>query len=423
MNQNISTLNQNIDSSKNLNSARLMIFELSAGGHYPEYLTHLINYWQQNDYGNLFLVISNQFSQKHPEVVELASDCISFIFITPQEEQSLPIANSTKKRIVRAFQEFELAAKYARKLQATEILFTYLDTRQIPLAVGKKLPCSCSGIYFRSRFHYGKLTKDKADWRENFLRWQEKLLLQLALKNAQLKYIFSLDPFAIKYFPTLPPGVQAIALPDPVAIDSNIVNNFLELKASLGIESQRKTFLLFGGLTRRKGILPLLDALHTLSPKLGQKICLLLVGSISKEFQQLIQPKIECARQVNAVQIISEYRYVSETETRQYFQLADFVLALYQRHVGMSGIILRAAAAHKPILSSNYGLMGEITRRYRLGLTVDSTKPQEIATGLRQLLTKSPEKFMDGDRAKQFVLQNSPSNFARTIFKHLHTAQ
>jgi glycosyltransferase involved in cell wall biosynthesis len=99
--------------------------------------------------------------------------------------------------------------------------------------------------------------------------------------------------------------------------------------------------------------------------------------------------------------------------------MADVILAPYQRHVGMSGILLLAAAAQKPVLSSNYGLMGEIVRRYELGLTVDSTEPKEIAKGLTRFLVEDSDKLCDRAKMKSFAEQNSAEEFARVIFEHL----
>ena len=411
------------------NVSKLMVFELSSGGHYPEYLTHLINYWHQADLKeNLLLVVSNQFCQKHPEVVDLVGKKVSLTTITPSEEQKLVVASSTAKRIIRAFQEFKLAAKYAEKLRANEILFTYFDTRQLPLAFGKKLPCPCSGIYFRPRFYYGNLTGDRINWQEKLARWQEKWLLAKALKNSQMKCVFSLDPFAVKYFPKLSSQVKAFFVPDPVetSFNSNTNTNIDrdQLRANLEIEPHRTVFLLFGGLTKRKGILPVLKAIGSLEPDLAQKISLILAGPASVEFQTKIQQEIANITKFLPVQIITNYRYInSEAEKKRYFQVSDVILATYQRHVGMSAIIVRAAAAQKPVMSSDYGLMGEITRRHQLGITLDSTNHLEIAQGFRQLLAKPPNEFLDREGANQFARQNSAVNFAHTIFQHLNITQ
>lgn len=408
---------------KNSNQ-RLVLFELSCGGHYPEYLSHLIKYWYEQKLSEDFiLVVSPQFLQRHPEVVDLTANqtdnSVKFITITDTEVAKLTQANTTYKRIKRAFQEFNLAQKYAKILQADHILFTYFDTRQIPLAFGKKLPAAVSGIYFRPRFHYEEFDCVPVSWQEKLIIWQEKLLLRVNLNNSQLKNLFCLDPYVVKYLESYPTKVKVLPLADPVSIDSHLTSDTEQLKTSLGIEPERKVFLLFGGLTKRKGVFPLLKALTLLSIPENQKLCLLLVGSITSEFKQKIQPQIDQLVQSKGIQIISDYNYVSDDKVQQYFQLADVILALYQRHVGMSGILMRAAAAGKPVLSSNYGLMGEITRRYQLGIDVDASNPEAIALQLRQLISKPAIEFANEDLMKLFTTQNSATNFASTIFHNL----
>ncbi|MGB5714087.1 MAG: glycosyltransferase, partial [Waterburya sp.] len=135
--------------------------------------------------------------------------------------------------------------------------------------------------------------------------------------------------------------------------------------------------------------------------------------------KQSIETQVETFCRTKPVQIIGHYQFVPEQDVSQYFQLADFVLAPYQKHIGMSGILLLAAAAQKPILSSNYGLMGELVRQYQLGLTVDSTLPQEIADGITECLHKSPEQLGDRQKMKTFAEQNSAERFAQVIVEHL----
>jgi glycosyltransferase involved in cell wall biosynthesis len=99
------------------------------------------------------------------------------------------------------------------------------------------------------------------------------------------------------------------------------------------------------------------------------------------------------------------------------------VLALYQRHVGMSGILVLAAAAQKPVLSSDYGLLGELTHHWRLGITADSTNPVDISKGLTQLLEEDLKKLGDITSMKVFAEQNSAENYAQVIFQHYLLSQ
>ena len=145
-----------------------------------------------------------------------------------------------------------------------------------------------------------------------------------------------------------------------------------------------------------------------------------LVGKTNATEQSMIQQKIVALRQTCPIQLVECYEFVPENEVPTFFQLADVVLATYQRHVGMSGILLLAAAAGTPVLSSDYGLMGELVRVYQLGLAVDSTMPAEITKGLSRYLLESPETLGDRTQMKLFAEQNSVDRYTRTIFQHLY---
>ena len=91
------------------------------------------------------------------------------------------------------------------------------------------------------------------------------------LKHPQLRHLFCLDPFAVEPLTRLSRHVRPIALPDPVQLPQFAMCP-CDLRQKLDIEPGRTVFLLFGSLTARKGIYPLLDALSHLSPQLCQQI-------------------------------------------------------------------------------------------------------------------------------------------------------
>jgi glycosyltransferase involved in cell wall biosynthesis len=135
-----------------------------------------------------------------------------------------------------------------------------------------------------------------------------------------------------------------------------------------------------------------------------------------------MQPKIAELRQTHPIQLIECYDFIPENEVSKYFQMADVVLAPYQRHVGMSGILLLAAAAAKPVISSDYGLMGELVLRYQLGLAVDSTKPTEIAQAIAHCLSEKTSTIGNPAQMKKFAEQNSIERYASTIFQYLENS-
>lgn len=401
----------------------LMLFDLSIYGHHSSYILHLINYWIDKDVlANLNIVVSSKFIKEHYDVVKIASDSyhknINFIPIAQEEEVRLKPRNSVINRTVRAFQEWNLFCRYASFLKATQCLIMYFDTCQIPLVLGMKPPCVFSGIYFRPTFHYSNFSNYIPTWKNRVQQWRENFLLSRVLRNPQLKTLFCLDPFAVKDIENFHGQAKAIHLPDPVLLN-NKAELQTDLRESLGIHSHRLVFLLFGALTERKGIYQLLDAIKYLPTEICDKICLLLIGEANDENQMLIQSKISAIRKSQPVQIVSHYNFVPEQEVQKYFQIANVVLAPYQRHVGMSGILLLAAAAQKPVLSSNYGLMGEIVERYKLGITVDSSVPEEIAKSLSHFLLEPHEQLCDKSQMHLLAKQNSAERFASVIYQYV----
>lgn len=402
----------------------LMLFDLSIRGHHPSYIRHLIQYWQAQELrGRLVIVVSPEFLQEHAEVVALAAlepqSTVKFVAIQAAEAEALRSRKSALNRMIRALQEWRLLATYAARLEASHCLVMYFDTYQLPLALQRPFPCPVSSIYFRPTFHYPTLTRTTPNWKEQLQQWREKWVMRQVMHHRRLDTLFSLDPFVIPHLRQLSHQTQAVHLPDPVEVAAPVALSQVEaLRQHLGIEAGRRVLLLFGALTERKGVFPLLEALAELPPDCCQQICLLLVGE-SKIAAQ-IDAQLVKLRQAQPLQAIAHYQFVPEAAVQVYFHLADLVLAPYQRHVGMSGILLQAAAARKPVLSSDYGLMGAMVHRYGLGLAVDATRPAAIAEGICRFLRAAPGTVGDRDRMQALAEENSAHRFAQVVFEHLY---
>ncbi|MGL5876481.1 MAG: glycosyltransferase, partial [Xenococcaceae cyanobacterium] len=405
---------------------RVMLFDLALGGHHGGYIQHLIDYWCDRDLtGSLDIVVLPQFLEIHSDTIDAAlkhqNPKINFIPIAPEEVPDLNTRNSFIRRSVRNFQEWQLFCKYARALKATDGLLMYFDTYEMPLAIGMPSPCPFSGIYFRPTFHYNHFADYVPSRKDSLQQWREKFAMSRILRHPQLQNLFCLDPFVSKYLEQFRGTARAVYLPDPVQLYDTYKIQPKQLKNKLGIDSNRLVFLLFGAIDRRKGIYQLLEALGNLPAQLASQLCLLLVGPLGadEKDREKMQNIITQLHQSLPIQIVIENRFVADREIEPYFQLADVILAPYQRHVGMSAILVRAAFAQTPVLSSDYGLMGEITRRYQLGITVDATAPKEITKRLTQLLLKSPAAFGDREQMKYFAEQNKSEKYTSIIFKNI----
>lgn len=406
------------------NERQIMVFDLDFDGHHANYIQHLIEYWcQKKLLGNLYIVVSPEFAVQRPQVAQIAQVAqkyhVHLVPITKEEQATLRPKETAVDRKLRNFQEWGLLYRYALQLKAVHCVVMYLDTFFFSLACGVNAPCDFSGIYFRPTFHYDEFANYLPSKKERIQQWLEKLILSRVLSNPKLKTLLCLDPFVVKHLKGFRTEAEIVHLPDPVLSDCTREIQENNLGNQLKIAPDKKVFLLFGSLSQRKGIFQLLQSIELLPVELCPHLCLLLVGQTPLQEQTKIDVEIERISRSYSVQIIKNYQYISEADVRAYFQLADVVLAPYQNHVGMSGILLLAASNQKPVLSTDYGLMGEVVRRYQLGLTVNSTIPREIARGITQFIRQSPDRLCDFEQMKTFAEQNSVENFARTIFQHL----
>ncbi|MGA1132958.1 MAG: glycosyltransferase family 4 protein [Prochlorotrichaceae cyanobacterium] len=404
-------------------SARLLLFDLSIYGHHPGYIQYFLKYWQQlGASGTVFVLVCNEFLREHRDVVEygqsLNADQIQFIAISDREEASLRPRSNGINRNLRNFQEWFLLCRYAKRLQVDHALVMYYDTYQYPLALRLNPVCSVSGIYFRPTFHYATFAQHHSQNQNT--RW-ERFILDRVLANPKLHALFSLDQFVVQYYAKEVKKLshKLIHLADPVEIQTYTEPDLRKIKTLLNIDPHRKLFLLFGALTERKGISKLLQSLWLLNPEDYQNIALAIVGEASPDQREKIETQIVSLCHKFPIQIYRNYQFVPEADVQAYFEVSDLILAPYQNHVGMSGILILAAAKQKPVISSNYGLMGEIIQRYQLGLAVDSTDPQSIAQGIQRYLNNQSQVLWNQETMQQFALQNTAEKFASTLLQVL----
>jgi glycosyltransferase involved in cell wall biosynthesis len=423
----------------------LMLFDLEVGGHHAGYIRHLLHYWPSkrdsvpagfafHELMRISVVVSPEFMRKHLDVVNNITTAANVEWVAISEAELSWYRASFGSLVKRAYVEWRLFCRYAKRLGANQALIMYLDRFQLPLALQLPVPCDLSGIYFRPTFHYQTFLGYNPSLKDRFRAWRQSLLWRLACRHPRLKVLFSLDPLAVEPLQRLgkiscPLGANVVHLPDPVEgypkeTDSRTTN---ELRDELGIEVGRRVFLLFGMLDARKGIYQLLDALRLLPAQTAAQLSLLLVGPLVKAdeandalpSEHPIKPKIDSISRSEPVQIILHNQFITDEQIQPYFDIADVILAPYQRHVGMSAILVRAAAAGKPLLASTYGLMGELVRQRSLGITVDSTQASEIAKGVSAFLEGKPTEMFDSQSAAEFAGENSAEGFAGVVWDAL----
>jgi len=408
-------LHPNIETNQmdNRSLPRVLAIDFDIRGHHADYVLNFANAWARvRPPAQICFLLSSSFIDLHQEVVnvlrQLPESHIALVSLTREEQLRLD-----RRRRLRHLTGWNLFCHYARKLHASHALFMYGDCFQVPAIIGKTAPCTFSAIYFRPTFHYHTFERADRGFRERFKAWRKQIVLKRFLKCKQLKELYCLDSLAVEYIQSrfVPaPRVSTIAdvfskTPDP-EIETSGDQELHELRDQLGIEKGRRIFCLLGVLDSRKGPIQLLESVQYLSPSIGRHVCLLVLGYVPEGDPQGVHAMANRMNNVNGVQIILKDQYIPSDRVQQYYLLSDVILTTYQNHMGSSSALVRACDAGKPILSSDYGYMGEMVRRHGLGITINSISPQEIAKGVSILMPPMPDDLYSPKNAALIASKN-----------------
>ena len=88
----------------------------------------------------------------------------------------------------------------------------------------------------------------------------------------------------------------------------------------------------------------------------------------------------------------------------------DVVCTPYPYYRGPASILLRAAASHKPVLSSNFGWLGWITERFALGKTCNVTDRVAFRMSIVEALDSSCD-YSQGDSVTLLLQFHDWRNF------------
>ena len=393
-----------------ISSKNILLFEPDSSGHHPGYLYHLIINFLENNYSfNLVVLVTPDFFEKHSQIIQKThSPRVKWIKFSDTEFndwQKIKEKSVTK----RSFFEWELLRKYIVETKSVSAFLMYIDYMQIAMLTQKALSCPISGILFRPTL----VNYPSHSFKEMVNSWRKNLTLQYFVRHKSLDSLFNLDTFATDYIKKHWQTNKVKFLPDPVQVypSSKSVD---KLKIELGIEPHRKVFLIFGFLDSRKGIAEVMDAISLIQRENSSKGTLLIVGPWEESERLKFNLTIENIQQNTDFQIIIKDEFVQDEDIQSYFEVSDYILALYTKHIGMSAIMVRAAAAQKPFLTHNFGLMGKIVIENQLGMIIENDLAKKMETLLSENVSVGNKEKM-----KEFAELNSAENYAKVILQEL----
>jgi glycosyltransferase involved in cell wall biosynthesis len=399
----------------------LLLFDLYHRGHHGQHIRVLMEHWLRHDLpGRLDIVVSHEFGERFPELLDAARNARGIAFHPTGE----PVRLHDKTGRLAVLKNDRRIGRLLRRAvvqhRPDHCMMMYFDHVQFSLATDMRFdfPVRLSGTYFRPSFYYRRAKAAPFAPRAVVDDLQKRALLRLALRNPHVDTLFCLDPYAVAPIESLGTSASVVHLPEPFEVDPPQTEAPDDTRRRLQVEEGRQVLLLFGSLDPRKGVLELLEAFRALPDDLARRACLVMAGETTAIHHEMTEA-MAALRRRDALQVVHLDTFVSDEEMHSLFRAAALVLVPYQRHVGSSGVVVRAAAAGVPVLGPDYGMLGTLIRDRRLGLSVDTTQPAEIARGLARFLDPDAAYPFEVGAAQAFAAANTEEAMAETIFGHV----
>ena len=225
-----------------------------------------------------------------------------------------------------------------------------------------------------------------------------------------------LDPWILRGLGDSAPAARFRLIPEPVEERTAIDRD--EARRRLAIPTGGRYVAMVGTLEPRKGIEELLAAFEhsTLSP--DDRV--LLVGRATPPIRELLQTRYD--QLIRQQRIVVVDRYVSDEELAAAFFAADVVAVTHPRQIGSSGTLVRAAAAERYLLTSDFGWVGWVTKLFQLGSAVNVADVAALSAALTTALERSAD-YRCSEAANRFcrfhTVHNQKAHWVQEIAKEL----
>lgn len=302
--------------------------------------------------------------------------------------------------------------KWNSKVKIREIFLPYFDPISKPfMLLGSPFGGSAlRAIYMRPPI---KMFEVGCSWWQKYLFF---VVMYLILSSNKLKKLYILDVRAQievssrKLFSNKERS-KIILLKDPACSIENLAPDEVEtVRGIFGIDG-KLVLLVFGAISKRKGVYELLDAFLKFEDCFEDWV-VLIVGQQDIEFEVALNSG-RWADLLKKKILISINSFIADEDLDLYIRVSDVVWGAYSDHLHMSGVIVRAGMSMKPVVCGNSGLIGWYADSAKIGPKINlSLESIKIALGE---LSSAENRLKYGRNGKSIFHENTWENFSNKI--------
>ena len=340
------------------------IFDFYLGGHHIEYLHHIYMYAIEDVETSYTFILPSNFSIFGKQMLWPNAENVRFIFYELDDKYVRSLKAFEKARLLS-----KLLNKYAKETGINEffLIETMVFMPYLPFYIGRKIKIT-SILYSLSLFNKDVSFKGRAY--SYFLYW-------LLAKSPCFKKICLLNSTeAVDYYNKKYQTNKFSFLPDPF-VPIKCAKSPIDIREYLDIASSKTVFIHFGGLTKRKGTLDILDALFLVDESKLEKKCFIFAGRVIEDIRDEFYDKVE--RLKAKVQIVIFDKFCEYSLFAEICTIADYIIIPYKNTAQSSGVCSYAAQFGVPVIGPHEGLLGYLIRDNEIGHTIKNINAEKIA--------------------------------------------
>ncbi|HVZ63794.1 MAG TPA: glycosyltransferase [Lacunisphaera sp.] len=143
-------------------------------------------------------------------------------------------------------------------------------------------------------------------------------------------------------------------------------------------------FLVFGEISRRKGIVALLDAMGKWDYSRRPDVRVLIAGRVTDEIDSYMASVLKSSPRLREVLVLVS-RWIREEDHSVYFSAASYLCALYPRGFKVSiSTVIRSFAVRRPVVVGAHGMIGGIVGSKHAGFVCNTGDEGEVLAALEK---------------------------------------
>ena len=291
------------------------------------------------------------------------------------------------------------------------ICFTSLQRFLIPLCLFgnpfNNIPII--GIFLGAKFHL-KYFNISQTGRFDIIY---KLLFKILLKKPFIKKVILNDHLLEKHIKRFNRDLskKILFLHDPK--ETRFKLKKVKVKKSLNLEQKSKYILLYGALIESKGLEELSQIIK--SNYINKNIRLIIAGKQFLSTKSFLK-SAEIKKLIYEKKIIIFNGWQKELMEAKLFTATDIIWIAYKNYSYPSGVLYQAASFGLPVIVSNDGLINQLNKKYKFGISIDIFNIKSSVKEINNLMNKKRYNKLSKN-IKIFYNLTKPINWVKSFSK------